>query len=160
MTPDTSIIAKLLNVNGMHIEKVEVKGYSLSPGKYDVTVYAYSDTNGSSYITVTFSTTGERDVGPAVSMDKETYAPGEAINFIVSDQDAEEIHVEYRYGKTISSMDYSGSKDIELTDGPNTTWSYRTSDGYEGYTYEFRFSAKRDGKWSQWKKISILAESE
>ena len=25
MTPDTSIIAKLLNVNGIHIEKVEVQ---------------------------------------------------------------------------------------------------------------------------------------
>ena len=33
MTPDTSIIAKLLHVNGMHIEKVEVQGdYRIKDG--------------------------------------------------------------------------------------------------------------------------------
>ena len=33
MTPDTSIIAKQLHVNGMHIEKVEVQGdYRIKDG--------------------------------------------------------------------------------------------------------------------------------
>ena len=131
---------------------ITIKGYDLAPGKYSVNVHAYSAINGNSYATATFSSTGQRADAPIVITDHDGYSSGDTIHFQIETQEAEELYITYTYKVNMWSS-VLGEKNIVPTESI-TTWEFNIPEQYNGNTFEFKFTVKRDGKWTKWKTIT------
>lgn len=129
--------------------EMTVSGRSLTPGTYVVRVSAFAPGADSKTSSIVFKATGQRAAAPDVTTDKEAYESGETISFTIDSADVEDIFVNY------ALSDYtSGNRSIAPEEN-STIWTYNISRYYQGGTGEFKFTVKKDGKWSKWKIITI-----
>jgi len=121
-------------------------------------VSAYSPIHGDSYKKVTINTTGQREDAPTLTTDKSVYSSSDIVSFEIDTSDAEELFIDYNYYNDAWSSSH-GTKTISPTENM-VSWDFEIPDNQEGYTFEFKFSVRRNGKWTKWQKITILIPEE
>ncbi|MBR4081432.1 MAG: hypothetical protein IKK21_06580, partial [Clostridia bacterium] len=119
-------------------------GYKLAPGNYYVQVTALSAKQGSSTSKHYFTVSGTRPDAPAVTCDPAVAWVGGTTTFTVDAADAEDVYV-----------DWINADGMGTVPGSGTTWRYFFHESLAGEKLNFRFSVKRDGRWSQWATIEL-----
>ena len=132
-----------------------IPGYLLSSDIYVIEVIAsaegYESSNQKKYITVS----GTRPAAPVVSVN-ETPRGNKTVVFSVDTNDAEIMHVKYRYAAPDRGWSEQ-NKSIPVTDEV-TQWAYQIESYSIDVEFTVSFSVKSGGIWSDWTTNTYMIE--
>ncbi|MBQ3762356.1 MAG: leucine-rich repeat protein [Clostridia bacterium] len=134
-------------------ETLTAPGYLFKPGMY-YTVYVQAQ--AADYKTGTasqlFGVSGSREEGPGVVPDKDPLRIKDTVNFTIDTEDAELVRLEVNYTRN-NSTSGRNTYTIETT-GEQTVWQRSIDSYYEGYTFNLSVTVKRNGRWTDWTRLS------
>ena len=133
-------------------EDVVFSGSQFGSGTYQIRVSSYSSVRQSSTGTKTIKVSGTRSAAPTVTYDPDEFRINRTTTFTIDTTDYDEVLVQYDGYDKGNYYGWGNSETIEPT-GNTTTWTYRFENDAEGAKFIFRFTGKKDGKWTYTREI-------
>ena len=136
-------------------QKLTVPGYLLNQGSYRLEVRVYSKSRQVSRAEEVFNVSGIRPTAPTIiNYPKEVHVK-DNVKFTIDTEETDRLVINY---KGTFSNGYGGGysgKEIIVSTGAATSWSYRFDEDSRDMTFTFGFAVQKDGIWSRWQNIIL-----